>query len=240
VAPATHDTGSAWLAVPAQDERSVYLSSGTWSLMGCELGAPVLTEASMHANFTNEGGAFGTVRYLKNIMGLWMAQRVREELAEVEGSRPSFDELVRRAREAEGFEAVIDVDDPRFLAPQSMTEAVRAVCVESNQSVPTTSGELMRCIYRSLAVCYAHSVRELSRLTGVDYARINIVGGGCQNAYLNELTAAACGMPVFTGPVEGTALGNIMIQLIAAGEVPGLAAARALVRRSFDIKEVRP
>lgn len=240
VVPATHDTGSAWLAVPVQDERSVYLSSGTWSLMGCELTEPILTDASMQANFTNEGGAFGTVRYLKNIMGLWMAQRVREQLAEEEGSRPSFDELVRRAREAEGFEAIIDVDDPRFLAPQSMTEAVRTVCAEAAQPLPGTSGELMRCIYRSLAMCYARSVRQLSRLTGVDYARINIVGGGCQNTYLNELTAAACGLPVFAGPVEGTALGNIMVQLIATGEVPDLAAARTLVRESFDIKEVRP
>lgn len=240
VLPATHDTGSAWLAVPAADKHAVYLSSGTWSLLGCERTEPIVSAASAEANFTNEGGAFGTVRYLKNIMGLWMAQCVRRELADPDGTRPSFGALADAAAAAEGFSSLVDVDDDRFLAPTSMTDEVRAACAESGQAVPQTTGELMRCIYRSLAADYARAIEGLSRLTGTRYTAINIVGGGCQNAYLNQETADACGLPVYAGPVEGTALGNLMVQLIAAGEVADLAAARALVRNSFGIEKIEP
>ena len=242
VLPATHDTGSAWLAVPAADEHAVYLSSGTWSLLGCDLTSPVTSPESARANFTNEGGAYGTVRYLKNIMGLWMAQCVRRELVAPDGTCPGFGALADAAAEAaaEGFPSIVDVDDDRFLAPESMSAEVRAACAESGQAVPATTGELMCCIYRSLAADYARAIEELGRLTGVDYTAINIVGGGCQNAYLNQETANACGLPVFAGPVEGTALGNLMVQLIACGEVADLAAARALVAHSFDVRKIEP
>lgn len=239
ILPATHDTGSAWLAVPAADESAVYLSSGTWSLLGAELASPVTTPESAAANFTNEGGAYGTIRYLKNIMGLWMIQCARRELAEPDGTLPSFDELVKAA-EASNYDVLVDVDDPRFLAPDSMIGEVRAACYEASGTEPSDAGAIARCIYRSLAADYTRAVRELESLTGRAATAVNIVGGGCQNAYLNQETANACGLPVFAGPVEGTALGNIMVQLIAEGEVSDLAAARDLVRRSFEIKEVRP
>lgn len=239
IAPATHDTGSAWLAVPAPDEHSVFLSSGTWSLIGVERRDPVLSAESRARNFTNEGGAYSTYRYLKNIMGLWMAQCVRRELMARDGDAPSFGELAEQAASVSTAPAIVDVNDARFLAPASMIDEVRAACREAGERVPATTPELMQCIYCSLAQAYSDAVHELEQLTGTAFERINIVGGGCQNAYLNRMTARACGIPVYAGPVEGTALGNIMVQLIASGEVADLATARALVRKSFDIREVQ-
>lgn len=251
VLPATHDTGSAFLAVPARDENAVFLSSGTWSLLGVENRGPLTGEAGRRANFTNEGGAWGRFRYLKNIMGLWMIQSIRRELngtAYVAGKavRPSgdriwsFQELSKEAEAAADFPSAVDVNDPRFLAPESMSDAVRAFCRERGQPVPRTVGELMQCVYRSLSLCYRDAVRELSGLTGRRYTAIHIVGGGCQDSYLNRLTAQAAGLPVTAGPVEGTAIGNLLVQLAAAGELSGLEAGRALVRSSFEIKEVTP
>lgn len=249
--PATHDTGSAFLAVPARDENAVFLSSGTWSLLGVENPVPLTSEASRRANFTNEGGAWGRFRYLKNIMGLWMIQSIRRELngtayvtgkaAGPAGDRTwSFQELAQAAEEASDFPSAVDVNDPRFLSPESMSGAVRESCREQGQPVPQTVGELMQCVYRSLALCYGNAVRELSELTGRRYTALHIVGGGCQDAYLNRLTAKAVGLPVIAGPVEGTAIGNLLVQLAAAGELPSLEAGRALVRSSFEIKEVTP
>ena len=239
---ASHDTGSAWLAVPARDERAVYLSSGTWSLMGTELRAPVCTAASAGANFTNEGGYERRYRYLKNIMGLWMIQNVRRELGEANGTAPSWDELVAAAEEARaaGFRAVVDADDPEFLAPASMLAALREVCARSGQPVPATMGEYALCVYDSLAADYACTVAQLRELTGVDYTSINIVGGGSANGYLNQACADACGLPVFAGPTEGTALGNLMVQWIASGEFGSLEEARAAIKQSFDIREYTP
>ena len=239
---ASHDTGSAWLAVPARDEKAVYLSSGTWSLMGAELREPVCSPASAAANLTNEGGAYGTYRYLKNIMGLWMIQNVRRELGEATGSAPTWGELVTAAEEARsaGFHAVVDADDPEFLAPASMLAALRAVCERSGQPVPTTMGEYALCVYDSLAADYARTVAQLHELTGVDYTSVNIVGGGSNNGYLNQATADACQLPVFAGPTEGTALGNLMVQFIFAGEYGSLEEARAAIKQSFEIKEYLP
>lgn len=247
--PATHDTGSAFLAVPAKDDRSVCLSSGTWSLLGVETAEPITTEASRLKNFTNEGGYGYRFRYLKNIMGLWMVQSIRRELNGVSyvkggGGLPagkekiSFDELETAARAADRFESIVDVNDGAFLAPDSMAEAVRENCRKTRQAVPATVGELMRCVYRSLAECYAKTVDDLSRLTGRSYTGIHIVGGGSKDGYLNELTAQAAGLPVYAGPSEATALGNLMVQMIAGGEFPDLAAARKAVRNSFPIKEI--
>lgn len=232
VLPATHDTGSAFLAVPARGEDSVYLSSGTWSLLGVENREPLTDEASRAANFTNEGGYGYRFRFLKNIMGLWMLQALRREFAPV-----SFGELAGLARENGGFPSRVDVNDSGFLAPESMAEAVRAYCGRTGQPAPRGLGETAACIYHSLAQSYKEAVAQLEGLTGKAYRRIHIVGGGSQDGYLNELTARAAGLPVYAGPTEGTALGNLLVQMIAAGEFAGLEEARACVRESFGIKK---
>lgn len=251
--PATHDTGSAFLAVPARDENAVYISSGTWSLLGVENTQPITSESSMLANFTNEGGYAYRYRYLKNIMGLWMIQSIRRELnntayveniaapdyAAVPDKQWSYAELEEQARACSDFASRVDVNDARFLAPQSMQQAVRAFCRETGQRVPQTVGELMQCVYTSLAAGYANAVRELEMLTGKRYTAVNIVGGGSKDHYLNALTARATGLPVYAGPTEGTALGNLMVQFISAGTYPDLQAARAAIRSSFQIKEVQ-
>ena len=233
--PATHDTASAFLAVPAK-ENGVYLSSGTWSLLGTELPAPVLTEESRRCNFTNEGGYQYRFRYLKNIMGLWMLQSIRREARE----GTSFAALEQAARDAGEFPSRIDVNHPSFLAPESMGEAVRSLCRETGQPVPATLGELAACVYHSLAQSYARSIQELSALTGKSYTAVNVVGGGSRDSYLNQLTAQATGLPVYAGPTEGTALGNLLVQMLAQGEFPDLAAARRAIRHSFPMKEVFP
>jgi rhamnulokinase len=240
IIPATHDTGSAFLAAPVADDHAAILSSGTWSLLGRELAEPVTTEASRVANLTNEGGYQRRYRYLKNIMGLWMTQSIRRELAAERGEAPSFGDLASEAAAVEGFASLVDAEDRRFLAPTSMSEEIRHACAESGQRVPATTGELLRCVDLSLAADYAHSLDELGGLTGDAVTSLNIVGGGSQDQLLNQLTADACGIPVSVGPVEGTALGNLIVQFIAAGEIPDLVAARKAIRNSFDIKEVRP
>ena len=220
VLPAMHDTGSAYLAVPARDDRAVYLSSGTWSLLGVENEKPITTKASCAANFTNEGGAWGRYRSLKNIMGLWMIQSGREY---------SFADLSMIAR-GQNYNTTVDVNDSRFLNPASMIGEVTKAASETGKP-PTTVGELMQCVYLSLAECYANAIRNLSEITGKVYTSINIVGGGSQDKYLNALTAEATGLEVFTGPIEGTAIGNLIVQMIAGGEFADLAAARAAVVR---------
>lgn len=239
VLPASHDTGSAFLAVPAGEGDSVTLSSGTWSLLGVELETPVTTPESRAANFTNEGGYQYRFRYLKNIMGLWMIQNLRREMAE-NGQLPGFGELSRLAREAADFPGRVDVDDPSFMAPESMSAAVRAYCERVGQPVPQSPGELLSCVYHSLAQCYAQSVRQLEALTGRSFQAVHIVGGGSQDAYLNQLTASATGLPVYAGPTEGTALGNLLVQMIAQGEFASLQEARDAIRASFAVKEVLP
>lgn len=231
VLPATHDTGSAFLAVPALDEEGVTLSSGTWSLLGVENREPVTTEESRRANFTNEGGYQYRFRYLKNIMGLWMLQSLRREFAPV-----SFGELEQVARAAEAFPSRVDVNHQSFLAPESMAEAVRAFCESTGQQAPQTLGEFAACVYHSLAECYRDAIKELESLTGKKYRRVHIVGGGSQDSYLNELTAKETGLPVYAGPVEGTALGNLLVQMETSGEFAGLVQARACIRESFPIK----
>ncbi|MDR3139744.1 MAG: rhamnulokinase [Treponema sp.] len=234
--PATHDTASAFLAVPARDGSSVCLSSGTWSLLGVETAAPLITPAAREANFTNEGGYGGSNRFLKNIMGLWIIQSIKREL----GDAYSYAGLEAAAREAGSFASVVDAGDEVFLAPESMTGAVRDFCSGTGQPVPQTPGELARCVYAGLAACYADSIRQLSAITGKDYAAVRVVGGGSRDRYLNSLTAAAAGIPVFAGPEEGTAAGNLLAQMIAAGEFRDAAEAREAVALSFDIVEYVP
>ena len=239
---ASHDTGSAWLAVPARDERAVYLSSGTWSLMGVELHEPICTIQSAGLNFTNEGGYEKRFRYLKNIMGLWMIQNVRKELGAQSGEAPSWGDLVAAAEDARaaGFSCVVDADDPAFLAPASMLAALREVAAQAGRQVPQTMGEYALTVYDSLAADYARTVAQLREQTGVGYTSINIVGGGSANAYLNQATADICGLTVFAGPTEGTALGNLMVQFIYSGKYASLEDARAAIRASFDIEEYQP
>ena len=250
---ALHDTGSAYLAVPARDDSAVYLSSGTWSLLGVENMEPITNAASCAANFTNEGGAWGRYRYLKNIMGLWMIQSIRRELNGVSyvagkdgeatrlalaglsdyeaGRQYSFADLCSMAQTAKDYSAVVDVNEQRFLNPASMIAEVTKAAVEKGNAAPSTIGQVMQCVYLSLAKCYADAIATLSSLTGRKYTSINIVGGGCQDKYLNELTASATGLEVFTGPVEGTAIGNLIVQMIALGDFPDLAAARKAIVR---------
>ncbi len=253
VLPATHDTGSAFLAVPARDAAAVYISSGTWSLLGVENDRALTTEEARAANFTNEGGAWCRYRFLKNIMGLWMIQSIRRELNGVDyvagkektatwsladhvpGRTWSFADLEAAARAVPDFAGRVDVNDARFLSPDSMiAEVVAAATVK-----PTTVGELLQCVYASLAQCYAETIRRLSRITGNAYTSVNIVGGGSKDGYLNHLTAAATGLDVFAGPTEGTAIGNLIVQFIATGACADLAAARDLVRASFDVAPCR-
>ena len=251
ILPATHDTGSAFLAVPARDDDAVYLSSGTWSLLGVENEVPITTPESQAQNFTNEGGAWYRFRYLKNIMGLWMIQSIRRELngvAYVQGKENrtvatkqwSFPDLIAEAKKCEDFTGIVDVNRDCFLAPESMIQAIKNECAATNQPVPETVGEIMQCVYTSLSLCYRDAIASLQKLTGKVYTSVNIVGGGCQDGYLNQRTAQATGLPVFAGPVEGTAIGNLIVQMIAGGDLSNLQAARDAIRASFEIKEVTP
>ncbi len=250
ILPATHDTGSAFLAVPAKDDNAAYLSSGTWSLLGVENAEPITTEESRLENFTNEGGAWYRFRYLKNIMGLWMIQSIRRELngtayvagrtsKYADGKQWSFPDLIEAAKGAAGFISVVDANDDSFLAPESMIDAIKAYCEKTGQAVPETVGEIMQCVYRSLAKLYREAVQGLSAITGKTYTSLNIVGGGCQDMYLNQLTANATGLTVYAGPVEGTAIGNLVVQFIAAGEFEDLQSTRNAIKESFAIKEVK-
>ena len=248
---AAHDTGSAFLAVPAKDDNAVYLSSGTWSLLGVENEKAITTEESRLANFTNEGGAWYRYRYLSNIMGLWMIQSVRRELNGVSyvagkdnrvatGKKWSFPDLITEAEKEESFSAVVDVNSSCFLAPESMIQAIKDECARTGQPVPQTVGQIMQCVYTSLSQCYRDAIHALEGLTGKKYTSINIVGGGCQDGYLNRRTAQATGLTVYAGPVEGTAIGNLLVQMIEAKEYENLQAARNAIRCSFEIKEVYP
>ena len=231
VAPATHDTGSAVLAVPANDDDFIYISSGTWSLMGIERKEADCSLRSMQANFTNEGGYDHRFRYLKNIMGLWMIQSVKKEFTE----DLSFAEICERASK-ETITSLVDCNDDCFLAPKSMIEAVKKFCRDSKQQVPETVGEIAAVIYNSLAKCYGDTIEEIEALTGKKYTTIYVVGGGANAGYLNELTAKYTGKKVSAGPSEATAIGNIVVQMLHDGVFKDLPEARTCVGKSFDVK----
>lgn len=236
VLPATHDTGSAFMAVPAKDENAVYLSSGTWSLLGVENPSPILSGAALEAGFTNEGGYGGKIRLLKNIMGLWILQSLRREWEK----QYSFSEMAEMALKGESYPGVFDANATRFLSPQSMLGEVNAALLENGYPPPKDDCELLYAVYQSLVVCYRDAVRGLKRLTGRTYTSLNIVGGGSQNAVLNQMIADGLKLPVYAGPAEGTALGNIIAQLIASGEILSLEMAREMIRQSFDIQTFTP
>ena len=235
IVPPTHDTASAVMAVPSNEKDVCYISSGTWSLMGVEMDDPNCSEASMAANFTNEGGYDGKITYLANIMGLWMIQSVRNKLAPDMG----YGELCEMASK-ETIKSTVDAQDECFLSPDDMEEAVKDYCAKSGQQVPQTLAELACVIYNSLAKCYAAKLKEIEKITGVKYGCINIIGGGSNAVYLNELTAKACGVPVHAGPGEATAIGNILTQMLSLGVFKDLAEARECVKVSFDVKVYQP
>lgn len=232
----SHDTASAVLAVPAIAKDFVYISSGTWSLMGLELDKPIRNEKARSFNLTNEGGYDYTIRFLNNIMGLWMIQSVRHEL----NDRYSFAELCAMAVEAKDFPSRVIVDDACFFAPDSMIDAIKDYCRKTNQPVPETPGELSTVVYQSLAECYGRTINFLEDLTGKCYEAINVIGGGSNADYLNQLTANATGKTVYAGPGEATALGNIVAQMIQAGEFKGAADARECIFKSFSVKTFKP
>ena len=233
----SHDTASAFLAVPARDENAVFLSSGTWSLIGVENPEPITTAESRAQNFTSEGGYAYRYRYLKNIMGLWMLQNIRRELGQ---TRFDFELLAKLAESAADYPGRVDVNDGRFLAPDNMQEAVRVVLRENGFKEKPTAAQTLSCVYHSLAESYAEAVRGLEKITGRAFTSLNIVGGGSQDAYLNQLTADATGLPVYAGPTEGTAIGNIAVQMIAGGALRDVQHARDVIRESFPIRVFTP
>ncbi len=239
IATCSHDTGAAVAAVPASGADWAYLSSGTWSLMGVELPEPLINEQSRTLNFTNEIGFGSSVRLLKNIIGLWIIQECRREWARA-GQDFDYATLTRLASEAKPFAALINPGDARFLPPGDMPEKIASFCRETGQTPPATPGETVRCVLESLALLYRRTLDSIQDLTGRKIGRLHIVGGGSRNDLLNQFAANALQIPVVAGPVEATALGNVLIQAIALGHLPSLAAARAVVKESFAVTEIAP
>lgn len=231
IAPATHDTGSAVVSVPAISDDFAYISSGTWSLMGIESETPICTEQAREYNFTNEGGAFDTYRVLKNIMGLWLIQEVQR----LYDYKYSFAELVELAEICKPFKCLINPNHSRFLNPANMIEEIQDYCRETEQDIPKTPGEIARCIFESLAFLYKQSLLEIKDICGKDIKRIHIIGGGAQNKFLNQLCANFTDCEVYAGPVEATAIGNLAVQFIALGELSDLRQARKTILNSFAI-----
>jgi rhamnulokinase len=239
VATGSHDTANAVAAVPDLDATSVYISSGTWSLMGVEAPQPIISELSLSLDFTNEGGVEGTTRLLKNVAGLWLLQESRRQWQR-EGQHYSWDELVELAQAAEPFRSLVNPDVPQFATPGDTPSAIREYCRATDQPVPDTVGAVVRCVLESLALRYRWVLESLEALVGHRLEVIRVVGGGTQNRLLSQLTADACQRPVVTGPIEATALGNIMLQAIATGHLADVAAGRRAVAASTPRETFEP
>ena len=239
IAPAGHDTASAVVGVPAGEPEPVFLSSGTWSLMGRELREPVISEASYEATFSNEGGVFGTTRFLKNIAGMWLLQECKRAW-DAAGRSPGYDELERQAQASPPFGTFLDPDAVDFQAPADMPAAITVFCHRTGQAVPADFGAFTRVIFESLALKYRFVKESLARITGRSIDRVYLVGGGCRNQILNQFAADAMNCPVVAGPVEATSIGNAVMQLYALGEIRSLSEGRALVRRSFETRVFEP
>lgn len=233
---ASHDTASAIIGTPAQNENWAYISSGTWSLLGIEATTPNLSSAAFAANYTNEWGTGGTIRFLKNIMGMWLIQ----EVARHDNYRQSYAEIAESAAKLPAFQQMIDVNDPVFLNPENMTTALQTYCKKTDQKVPETIAEIARAIYDNLALCYALELEKLSELTGREIDCLHIVGGGANNHFLNQLTADVAQIKVLAGPGEATALGNLMLQMIVQGEFADIKTARQALSQSIDLVEFKP
>lgn len=242
IAPPTHDTAAAVAGVPTANTGKAnwaYISSGTWSLMGVEVKKAVLTPRALELNMTNEGGLDGTYRLLKNIMGLWLVQQCKRSF-DAAGKKYDYARLAQMAAKATPLRSVVDVNDPLFLNPPDMPEAIREYCRETKQPVPNTAGQLVRCAYESLALKYREVLRSLEELTGETIEVIHIVGGGSQSALLNQFAADACQRPVVVGPVEATVMGNLLTQARADGELSSLGEMREVVRRSSKMQHYEP
>jgi rhamnulokinase len=239
IAPACHDTGSAVAAVPARSEHFAWLSSGTWSIMGVEVQHPVITADSLASNMTNEGGVAGTWRLCKNVIGLWLVQECRRTWARA-GEDLTYDEITHLASEARPFIAAVDPDTPEFLAPGDMPARIREACRRTGQAVPETKGEIVRVALESIALKYRWLLGCLESILGYDLNPIHVIGGGSRNALLNQFTADATGRTVVAGPVEATALGNILMQAVAQGHLGSVAEGRELIRRSVTPRVFEP
>jgi rhamnulokinase len=238
-APVCHDTGSAVVAVPAARSGFAWISSGTWSIMGVELKAPIINAASLAFNFTNEGGVNNSFRFSKNIAGMWFVQECRRAWA-LEGETLSYDEITQLAAAARPFRSIIDPDAPDFFGTGNMPVLLRAYCQRTGQAVPESKGEVVRCALEGIACKYRWVLEHMEEILGYRLEVIHIVGGGSRNQLLNQFTADATGRTVITGPVEATAIGNLLVQAIAAGELGSLPEARSVVRQSFPVRVVEP
>lgn len=239
IAVGEHDTASAVAAVPTEKKDFVYLSCGTWSLLGTEISHPVLSEQALEWNFTNEGGVNNTFRLLKNIMGLWLIQECKQAW-EKTGSSLTYDEMIQLAGQAEPFQYFIDPDHPMFLNPSNMPRQIQQYCRETNQPAPESSGEILRCIMESLALKYRLVLNRTEKLANKNFPGLHMVGGGIKNSMLSQFTANAIGRPVWAGPAEATALGNLAVQYIALGEIKNIQEARLLIKESVPIYTYEP
>lgn len=233
---ATHDTASAVIAAPGVNDGWAYISSGTWSLIGVENKTPIITDLALENNYTNERGANNTIRFLKNITGMWVIQEVRQQLQ----ADYSFQQLAEEAEKTEPFQQFINLNDKRFLNPENMIKEIQHYCRQTRQKIPRTAGELACCIYSNLAIIYAIAIKELETITEQPIEQFHIIGGGARNDFLNQLTADMSGKAVYGGPIEATATGNLLMQMIAAKEVKDIKEARQVVRNSFSIKVFTP
>jgi rhamnulokinase len=240
IAPGTHDTASAVAAVPFEPgRRAAYISSGTWSLVGLEVPRPIINAAALDSNLTNEGGVAGTFRLLKNVMGLWLLQECRRAWAGTPADLP-YGDLLRLAEEAPAFGALIDPDDERLLAPGDMPARLATLAAEHGAALPPDPGQVARCIFESLALKYRATIEQLEHVTGSNIETIHVIGGGAQNRLLCQMTADACARPVMAGPIEATAIGNLIVQAITLGLVASLAEARQMVRASTSVEVFEP
>lgn len=239
ITPACHDTASAVVATPLSSENAAYLSCGTWSLLGIESATPLNTPDALHAGFTNEKGACQTYRILKNIMGLWLVQQSRAAWARA-GQKYEYAYLASVAEESSPFRSWIDPNDLSFYAPDNMVVAVQQFCEKSGQAVPRSVSEVMRCLLESLAFCYRSAIDQLEELKGISIPCLHVIGGGSQNKTLCQWTANALGRPVIAGPIEGTTMGNLLVQLMALGQVNNLTEMRQIVRQSCDLITYEP
>jgi rhamnulokinase len=239
IAPATHDTASAVAAVPAiHGKHWAYLSSGTWSLLGVELEYPLINAETLECNFTNEGGVEGTIRFLKNVTGMWLLEECRRQWGG-ESSFP-YESLLKEAEASKPFQSLIDPDDPGFSNPSDMLRAIRDFCKKTHQPAPESRGQYVRCIFESLALQYRQIIKDLNHLQKRNIEILHVVGGGSLNGRLNQFTADALGIPVLAGPVEATTLGNVIVQAIATGQLESIQAGRALIAKSFPVREFLP
>lgn len=242
IVPATHDTASAVAAIPvdsAKNEKWAYLNSGTWSLLGAELDQPITTPAAAAVPFTNELGVAGKVRFLKNIVGLWLIQELRRDLARIDREY-EFSQLASLAEQAEPFRTVVNPEFGEFILPGDMIGKLRRYAASTGQPEPESAGQLARCCLESLALCYDYTLKRLEKILGYSVEKLYLVGGGIQNQLLNQLTADATGKSIACGPVEATAIGNVLVQAMGRGRLPDLAAARSVVQRSFTPQQLTP